>query len=431
MATTKSGSFQAPRGYRNSATRPLVSGEVVSSTYSVRDEIARTEHAIVYEARDLMLDRPVALKLAWRDLGTPSLIHEARHCATVRDPCAVAIYGMGNHNQMEYVAGERVVGQLLSQLCAQPERLPADQYLAKLRTIVAAVAHTHEAGIAVAGLAGSTVLVDETGRIVLGALSLSQIPSLRADGQCIAPEVLRGEVAADEPEAAEGIDLYSIGCLALEMATGVAPFTGDGAAAELQGHAHDAPPRLADLRTDLPSEVSDLVEWLVAKHPDARPPSVAEVLAELDAVIERSGMRSRSVRVLVVDDDTSRARWLWSLARRAHPAAVVEIASEGTDAAHKLNRDQPDLVLVDSSLRGVMNALELCMYARGLESSLASRARLVLVGEVGERDRPLFAEVAVPSILDDDTLARSVLELVRRVATEQPRRFKKVTTVSG
>src|SRR5215831_13014768 len=112
----RSGSFQAPPGFRDSPTRGLAYGDVVSSTYSIREEIARTETGLVFEARDMMLDRLVALKLAWRDPGLPSLILEARRCAAVRDPCAVSIHGMGNHQGTEFVVGERVTGRMLAQV---------------------------------------------------------------------------------------------------------------------------------------------------------------------------------------------------------------------------------------------------------------------------------------------------------------------------
>jgi PleD family two-component response regulator len=153
------------------------------------------------------------------------------------------------------------------------------------------------------------------------------------------------------------------------------------------------------------------------------------VLAQLEAVIERLGHRTRTLRVLIVDDDTSHARWLWSLVRRSHPAAMVEIASEGTDAAHKLNRDQPDVVFVDAGLRGVMNALELCMYARGLEAG--SRSQMILVGSVSERDQALFADAQVQFIPDDGALANTILDRVRLAFAQRPAGRSKRVTVSG
>lgn len=399
----------------------------MASTYAICGEIARTDTGVVFEARDLALDRLVALKLAWRDPGLPSLVLEARRCAAVRDPCAVAIHGAGNHQDAEYVVGERVIGRLLDQLVTPP--LSPHDHLAKLRQLVAAVARVHEAGIAIGDISGATVLVDDIGRMVLGPLSLSQVPAMGPRGRIVAPEVVRGEVAASDPSAAEAIDLYGLGCVAVEMALGQPPFAHADPEAELRGHALEPAPRLAELRPDLPGELSDLVEWLLAKRPIARPRSARDVLAQLDAIIDRLGATSRSLRVLVVDGDAARGRWLWSLARRGHAAAQVEIASEGTDAAHKLHRDLPDLVFVSAALRGVMNAYELCMYARGLEHE--HHTQLVLVGETTERDRALFASAAVPCIPDDLALGSAVLELVRTAAREPPRRRRPRATVSG
>jgi CheY-like chemotaxis protein len=423
----RTGSFQVPPGYRDSATRALNQGDVVASTYAVREEIARTDTGVVFEARDMMLDRLVALKLAWRDPGMPSLILEARRCAAVRDACAVAIFGMGNHQDAEFVVGERVTGRLLADVLATP--LPAAAYLGKLRALIAAVARAHEAGIAVGDISGATVALDDTGRMVLGRLSLSQVPAFGRIGQILAPEVVRGEVEASDPSAAEAIDLYGLGCVAFEMARGTPPFFDADPQVEIDGHALEPAPRLVDVRPELPIELSDLVEWLLAKRPAARPRSARDVLAQLDAIIDRLGTSARPLRVLVVDDDAARGRWLWSLARRAHPAAQVEIAGEGTDAAHKLNRDLPDLVFIDATLRGVMNAYELCMYARGLETEHG--AQLVLIGEIADRDRLLFADASVPAIPEDGQLGAAVLDRVRGAALEPPRRRRARSTISG
>src|ERR1700744_2906710 len=220
-----SGAFAAPAGFRESPQRPLVSGEVVASTYVIRDEVARTDTGIVFEARDRLLDPPVAVKLAWRDPGLPSLLAEARRCAAVRDPCAVQVHGMGVHNGVEYVVGERVEGTLLhDELRARP--LSEELYLARLRTLTAAVSTAHEGGIAVGDISGATILVGQgdEGRLVLGRLSLSQVAAFGPHGQSLAPEVVRGDVLANDPGAAEAIDLYGLGCIANELASGAPPF---------------------------------------------------------------------------------------------------------------------------------------------------------------------------------------------------------------
>ena len=237
--------FLPPPGFRDAAKPALTNGEVVASTYQIRDEIARTDSGVVFEARDMMIDRLVALKLAWRDPGMPSLLLEARRCAAVRDPAAVAIHGMGMHNGVEYAVGERVVGQLLRDVIGT--QLNADQYLTRLRVLVHAVSRAHEAGIAIGDISGATILCETDGRMVLGRLSLSQIPAFGPLGQILAPEVVRGEAEANDPASAEAIDLYGLGCIAIEMARGAPPFADDDHEVEIRGHAHEPPPRLADV----------------------------------------------------------------------------------------------------------------------------------------------------------------------------------------
>ncbi len=418
------------RGFRGSPEPPLAKREVVGSAYTIDCEIARTETGVVFEAHDMLLDRLVALKLAWRDPGTPSLIVEARRCAAVRDSCAVQIYGMGRHDSVEYAVSERVRGRLLRD--THDRTKPADVYLTRLRRLIGAVARAHEAGIAIGDISGATVLVEDEDRLVLGRLSLSQVPAFGKHGQILAPEVVRGETDPQDPAAAEAIDLYGLGCIAIEMVAGAPPFADDNRERELHGHAAEPPPRISDLRPDLPTELSDLVDWLLAKHPRARPRTARDVLTQVEAVIERAGATTRTLRVLIVEDDTARARWLWGLARRAHAATIVEIASEGTDAAHKLNRDQPDIVFINAKLKGVMNALELCMYARGLESCHHTLGDIYLIGDVSPGDLNLFDGANVQVLDDDDNLPSVFIDRIRSaLASSRTRTRKSRTTISG
>jgi hypothetical protein len=375
--------------------------ELVAQTYRILGEIARTETGTVFEAHDVMLDRLVAVKVALREHGKPSLVVEARRCAAVHDPCAVVIHGMGIHAGAEYVAGERVTGRLLGEL--SDAKMPVELYLARVRKLVAGVARAHDAGVPIGEISGGTVLVTAEERIVLGRLSLSQVPA-------------SPDVAVQDPIAAQRRDLHSLGVVALEIT---------------RGATIEPLPRLVDLRPDLPGELADLVEWLLHEEPAARPASAHDVLQQLDTVIERLGTGAPHVRVLIIDDDTARARWLWGLARRAHSHVIVEIAGEGTDAAHKLNRDQPDLVFVSATIRGVMNAFELCMYARGLAAGQDSPGRMFVLGNVSDRDRSLFAGVEVEIIREDARLPGAILERIRAALGPRPRGPRLRSTVSG
>lgn len=419
--------FAVPPGFRHSELRPLAEGEVVASTYVVRDEIARSDTGIVFSARDMMFNRPVALKLGWRDRGSSSLLEEARRCASVTGNCSVQIHNAGTHNGVEYVVGEFVQGKLLHHKLVRS--LPDAVYLARLRTLVEAVTCSHAAGVAVGEISGATVLVDANGRVVLGALSLSQVPIFGRHGQIFAPEVVRGDIAATDPAAVEAIDLYQLGCVAIEMAQGMPLFASDDPDVEARRHVLELPPKLSELRPNLPAELSDLVDWLLSKQPEARPRTANDVLLQLSSIIDRLVHGARTLRILIVDDDAGRALWLRSLARRAHSAAIIEIASNGSDAAHKLNRDHPDLVFIEAGLHGVMNALELCTYARSIEAG--AQSQILVLGNVPQRDQDLFAELQAYKVSEDANLANAILDHIRSAARDGHRPRLSRTTITG
>jgi serine/threonine protein kinase len=409
--------IQIPAGFRDSETPALRSGEVIDSTYQIGSAIGSSESGSVYEARDMLIDRVVALKIAWRDAHAPRLLPEARQCSAVRSSAAAAVYAIGHHHGTEYVVAERVTGERLGQRLTQP--LEDEDLIETWHRIVIAVAECHSAGMAVGDLSGDTVLLtagpSTQQRVVLGRFSLSQLPSLGRFGQLFAPEISSGRAGADDPLAAEAIDLYSLGAVAIELASGKPLFASEDISSVLRSHAERTPPTLLDYRSDLPSDLSDLVEWLLAKDPNARPPSASEVVDQLDAIVERTIASKQSIRVLIVDGNPARGRWLASFARRANPHATVVVASDASDATEKLHRDYPDVLLVDATLTGTMNALELGMYARSLETS--TRCKVAVMGESSARNQAVLERLGATMV---PFAPGSLLQLIR-VAAEQQR----------
>jgi serine/threonine-protein kinase len=411
--------FVAPSGFRDSPVGAVQPGEVVLSTFQVQHSLARTDTGEVYAGWDMLLERPVAMKIAWRDAGTPPLLPEARRCAAVRDPGAVEIYQIGTNHGLEAVVAERVEGGLLDGWA--PGGASAEDVLEVFRAVVQAVAAAHDAGIAVGALSAQTIAIDPAGlRVVLGRLSMSQVPAVGPDDVCFAPEVVSGAVAATNPVAAGAIDLYALGCVAVHLATGRPLFAPAVGQILLAHHIHTIAPHLSIGRPDLPAELADLVTELLAKDPAARPASASIVRDQVDAIVARAWASRRGVRVLVIDDHPGRAAALASLARRAHPRATVLTAASGPDAVSRMRRDHPDLVLVDAGLGGEMNALELCMFADGADEGFG--ARMVVVGDrFDTRDRTVFAQVGVVDLLErDGALGDKVVDLVRN-ALEKPR----------
>jgi CheY-like chemotaxis protein len=437
--------FAAPPGFRDSPQPPLGAGEVVLSTYQIRRELARSDAGATIEAWDMLLERGVALKIAWKDPGTPALLPEARRCASVADDGAVAIYGLGNHKGSELVIGELISGVTLGRhvqaYLQSGSAVPPGEVLEVLVNLARALAAAHRARVAVGEISGETVLVTPQRRTVLGRFSLGQVPAIGAADVCWAPEVITGQVSAADPQAAAAIDLYGLGCAAVELATGRPPYVGDTVKATLFGHVHHRPPALAELRADLPVELGDLVVELLAKTPAARPAQADMVVDQLIAIQERASATRRVIRVLVVDDDSERVRGLWSVIRRGHSRATVDAARDGADAANRVRRDHPDVIVIDTTLgaqagaagaAGSMNALELVMLIASLEE--ARGAVVVVIGDRFEpRDAQVLAQAGVHhTLVRDAQTSAALIEIVRRAASAT--RFQRPhgrITVSG
>lgn len=426
--------IQVPAGFRDCETPALRASEVVGSAYQISNLVSNVDTGAVYDARDLVLDRPVSLKLAWRDAQAPRLLPEARQCAALRGGPAVSVLSVGQHQGVEYVVSERVDGERLADRLAR-EPLSDQEVLEIWRSIVAAVAACHAAGMAVGDLSQDTVQLAAgrpgVPRVLLGRFSMSQVPSVNRLGQIFAPEIASGAAGADDPMAAEAIDLYTLGAVAIELATGVALFADADLREVLAGHAERSPVTLLECRPQLPHELSDLVDWLLVKDPDARPPSVNEVLLELDAIVERDIASRPALRVLIVDGDPSRGRWLHSLARRGASHAAIATTSDGADAAVKIDQDYPDLLLIDAELRGAMNALELSMYARSLENT--TRCRVAVLGEASDGDRSVLGRLGADVL---PCAPSAVLAVLRDTASHHrratpPRRSRHRSGIQG
>jgi eukaryotic-like serine/threonine-protein kinase len=414
---------QAPSGFRDS-DRPIFSaGEVVSSAYQIRAPLARVDNGQVFEAWDMVLERTVVLKAGWRDPGTPPLLPEARLPGAIADPCAASVYGVGNYHSVEYVVGERLTGvSLAEQLAAFGESgalVPVHDVLDILCRLARGLEAIHRARTSLRDLTADTVLVAAERRLVFGKLSLSQARAVAVDGVCFAPEIITGGQQAIDPASpgARAVDLYGLGCLAVELLTGRPPYVGDSLKATLFNHVHQRPPALAQSRPDVPVELGDLVSELLSKQPTLRPGSAADVLAQLEAIQERTNASRRTVRVLIVDDDSERVRPLWSVVRRAHARAVVDAARDASDAANKLRRDRPELVIVNvGPSGGAMSGLEVCMYIQNLEEAKGSMV-VAVADHMTPGDATLLQQLGVRyALVRDAGLHGAVAMLVKQVA---------------
>jgi serine/threonine protein kinase len=211
--------------------------------YHIENEIGRGGMGVVYRARDIKLDRLVAIKVLEPSLRSNPhawglILQEAQFASALNHPCICTIYDVGEEDEKPYIAMEYVEGCPLN-LLLMPFGLDPTLLAHTIRYITSALAHAHERGIIHRDLKSSNIVVTNQGGLkvldfglakrirqdLMGATSSSN-SSFRGLGRLpgtipyLAPEVLRGKRANVQS------DIWSLGVLLYEMTTGMLPFLG-------------------------------------------------------------------------------------------------------------------------------------------------------------------------------------------------------------
>src|SRR3954470_12354692 len=240
-----------------------------------------------------MLDRDVAIglvKLAGRDGGGRlCVLCEAQSMARLGDhPHVVTVHDIGQDDGEPYIVSQFMAGGALDQLLesAPGRRLDTHVLLNIANGIALALEHAHAHGIVHRDLKPANVFLSETGMAKLGDFGLAFSGESRRVTQA---GMIVGTVSYMAPEQALGqhpdakSDVYSLGALLYEMATGRPPFQGDDLVSVISQHQRAEPVRPSWHAPDIPPDLEELIMDLLEKRPDKRP-SATEAYGRLSAI---------------------------------------------------------------------------------------------------------------------------------------------------
>jgi serine/threonine protein kinase len=261
--------------------------------YQVENVVGLGGIGILYRARQLRLDRLVALKLVEPDVARDPVVRErlrreARAVASLDHPNVVPLYEAGEEDGNVYIVTRWIEGTELGTLIQRDGPLPSGQAARVAAQIASALEIAHERGLIHRDVKPSNVILTSEGHVYLTDFGLAKraetAPGLTAADQIlgtvdyVAPEVIEG----GEPDARS--DIYSLGCLLFEMLSGEPPFAEHkGGMAKMWAHVNAPTPSLRERRPDVPAELEDLVRRAIAKAPEARPTASAFRDAALNA----------------------------------------------------------------------------------------------------------------------------------------------------
>jgi serine/threonine-protein kinase len=275
-----------------------LNAEVLASRYQLESLIASGGMGSVWRAVDLVLDRPVAVKLLRTELAQhPDTIArfraEARHAAGLSHPAIAQVYDFGDASgdKPAFLVMELIDGPPLTDLIARGA-LPAAEVLDIIAQVAGGLAVAHAAGVVHRDIKPGNLLIDRSGLVKItdfgvayaaGSAPLTRTGTLIGTPAYLAPERISGQPAGPAS------DLYSLGMVAYECLSGQVPFTGTAMEIALAHRLQSLPP----LPSSVPPEVDRLISDLTARDPAYRPPSAADVASRAAALanaIRRGGM---------------------------------------------------------------------------------------------------------------------------------------------
>jgi serine/threonine protein kinase len=260
----------------------------VGHRYELESEIGRGGMSVVYRARDLSLNRRVAIKvlppeLAYDPAVRTRFIREAQTSALLSHAHIVPIYDVGEREGIAYFVMALVTGGNLAALLAREPRLPIDEVRRLLCEIADALAYAHLRGVIHRDIKPDNILLDgDSGRAMVTDFGIARAMEagtrLTVTGIAVGtPTYMSPEQAAGEREIDGRSDIYSLGVLAYQMLTGRVPFTGGNTMALLLKHVTERPQPIAELRPETPRTMREAVERALIKAPEDRWPTAASL----------------------------------------------------------------------------------------------------------------------------------------------------------
>ncbi len=251
----------------------------------------------VYQARDNRLDRTVALKILPTQVAADKermqrFVREAKAASALNHPHVATIYEIGAADGVSFIAMEYVAGQsLAAKINGQP--LAVNEIVEIGSQIADALDEAHSKGITHRDIKPANVMLTLRGQVKVldfGLAKIARPQSIDSDISTLAqttPGVMMGTVPYMSPEQALGrdvdfrSDLFSLGAVLYEMATGRLPFAGASTSETLDRILHAQPEAMARFNYDVPAELERIVRKCLEKERERRYQSAREILIDL------------------------------------------------------------------------------------------------------------------------------------------------------
>ena len=272
----------------------LEAGRTLNGRYKIQSLIGTGGMAAVYLAKDLILDRLVAIKVLRLDFrqnddAMRRFRREALSATQLTHPNIVGVYDVGQSQEMNYIVMEYVEGTDLKDYIRQKGALHPIEAVRIMMQIVSAIAAAHQNRIIHRDIKPQNILIDKEGNVkitdfgiavALSDTSLTQTNTLLGSVHYLSPEQARGGMAAIQT------DIYALGIVLYELLTGKVPFDGESAVSIALKHFQEPLPTIVNPTAMVPQSLENIVLKATAKDPMHRYKSCYEMFQDLKTCLD-------------------------------------------------------------------------------------------------------------------------------------------------
>jgi serine/threonine-protein kinase len=275
----------------------------LAGRYSIDRELGRGGMGVVYLAREVHLDRLVAIKLlppekALQPMLRERFLQEARLAAKLSHPHIIPIHAVDETEGFVYYVMSYVDGETLAERVRSRGPLSASDGTRMLREVAWALAYAHSTGLVHRDVKPDNILLETaSGRALVADFGIAAaVGSVSSDGVSGTPEFMSPEQALGGEIDARS-DLYGLGATAFYAFSGRLPFEGRTPTEILAKHVTESAPPLASLGLAVPRKLAQLVDRCLAKEPSQRPPSADALAEQLGVALDQRRELPAALRV--------------------------------------------------------------------------------------------------------------------------------------
>jgi serine/threonine-protein kinase len=252
---------------------------IINNRYQISGTIATGGMAVIYKAQDLMLERPVALKILKKDLSDDLSFQnrfrqEARASARLNHPNIVTTFDFGYDKDRLFIVMEYVKGTELKELMSAEEKVATKDAIDFLQQACRGLAYAHQQGFVHCDIKPQNLLVTDEKVLKITDFGISRaLDTVTREEQA---DVVWGSPYYISPEQSAGkapspaTDIYALGVVAYELFSGQLPFEAENSAELARMHRMEIPRPLIEVNPQIPDELNRIVMRCLEKGPESR-----------------------------------------------------------------------------------------------------------------------------------------------------------------